>query len=131
MIDCIPNAAGKRCIHCGWKWKLHPRPWPRRNCPAQQTPEAKAARKAEIAEANKPENIVARMLKEINNLIQMGLMAGWPDGGKEAVEARLAVCEKCESLSQGGCADTMFKCQRWEAWRKVLLAGECDGFDAE
>lgn len=31
IVDCVPNAGGKRCIHCGWVW---PRkgPFPRRNC---------------------------------------------------------------------------------------------------
>lgn len=31
MIDCIPDAGGKTCIHCGWQWKRDT-PFPRRNC---------------------------------------------------------------------------------------------------
>ena len=29
--NCVPDKTGKRCINCGWVWKLD-KPWPRRNC---------------------------------------------------------------------------------------------------
>jgi len=31
MSDCVHDGNGA-CVKCGWKWELHPEPWPSRNC---------------------------------------------------------------------------------------------------
>ncbi|HUT88310.1 MAG TPA: hypothetical protein VMY37_02335 [Thermoguttaceae bacterium] len=114
MPYCDSSATGQDCTHCGWKWKYWPAPWPKHHCPALVTPEARAAREAEL----RPENIVARFATRCQT-------EGIPT-------AKLARCAECLHLSPAGCglaAKSGAPCKQWQ-WlvAELQCSGECQRY---
>jgi len=125
VTDCIPDADGRRCIHCGWEWKLYPKPWPRKNC-------LKAPGRVPLT-PEQPEQIVANLRKRLAFEILTNLTpGGWERfGGGGTVVKKLAACAECEHLTPGGCGCESRRCDQWPSLLERLAEpGECGAFSA-
>jgi hypothetical protein len=117
-----PAADAWVCPDCGWTsppGKFPADAPPRNACPASETSETQARRRARLT---------GRLLAEIDAAIEAGDMAPWSyfPRDREAVAAILtAHCQPCPELSRAGCNRVPWPCKRWSLWKQTVLVGWC------
>ena len=132
MRDCTPDATNTKCTRCGWQWKRGGK-FPRRNCPEPETPEARARREAEIAEAEAAyvERIDPTPLEKAKHYAKALLKwsaAGFPTRTDAEVAAIVAICEACEKWDCAKAACGVCGCgvsqRRWAVTNKARMKTE-------
>jgi hypothetical protein len=102
-----------------------------RNCPEPETPEARAKREAELAEAAAAyqERISPTPLEKVSRYAKALLKwsaAGFPTRSDAEVAAIVAICQACEKFADGTCT----KCgcgvsqSRWAVRNKARMTTE-------